>query len=417
MENWTGVCTQVFEKAPDEHEEIRFERKEVQFKTVFSQGRFKLAQDPKDEDAMETLKTIRDDLAKQKLAKRKPKKQSAFPEENQIERKASYRETMNRKRARILEYFDSSDKVNLTKIARACGACYETVKKLYLHYSEVGEPPQYQYPNLHTKEQQDQLDRSIEGIEAGFATVTDLKRLNPAYSRKKILARLHSTGLRWRKVPRFLKKPPRNKTDSKNVCSIVRLLAAAFYHDDVEVLYVDEMKLPLNQTAGSHWTMRDEPDRTLYGARPIQSTLTAIALCSRTAFVSVVLLQTEVRTMDFVDFLQTSIGRLPNNKQYIILADNATWHKGHQMKKTGVLRFLRFNEPRQFRLNLIENAFSYVRSAYRKRPQQDTIEDEARTILQIFFDPVCSSKFEGFYRNHVRQLILMHEKHAALIEA
>ena len=397
-------------------EKIIFERREVTFKKELSQGRYRLAQEPKDEEVLNTLKAIRDEQLKEKLSKRRPKKQPTMTDSQEVSEKMTYRDLMNRKRNKILEHIEGSQKVNFRKIARLCGVSYETVKNIYNHYSIIGVPGTYEYQNQHSKEEEDRLDNSIQGIEGGFSTVTDVKRMNPSFSRKKILKRLHDRGLRWRKVPRFLKNPPKNKTCSRNIIDIIKLLASAFFHHDVEVLYVDEMKLPLNQTASSHWTFKDRQDTTLYGNRPIDCTLTAIALCSRKEFVSVMLVETEVRTNDFIFFLQTAIERLGNDKQYLIVADNATWHKGKNMTKTGVLRMIRFNEPRQFRLNLIENAFSYVRSAYRKRQQQDSVESEARAILNIFFDPLCSSKFSGFYRNHVRQLLLMYDKHRPLCD-
>ena len=416
MESNTGSCTVVYDRAPKEEEVIRFERKEVVFKKTFSQGRLKLAQEPKEEDVLETLERIKDEQTREKLSKRRPKKEEMIQEDGQIRKSNTYRDNVNLKRNKMLEFIEGSEKVNFTKIAKLCGVSYETVKKFYTHYTTIGVPENYEYVNIHTKEEEDQLDKSIDGIQHGFSTVTDLKRLNPSYSRKKILSRLHQRGMRWKKVPRFLKNPPKNKINSRNIIDIIKLLTSAFYHEDVEVLYVDEMKFPLNQTASSHWIMKGQEDTTLYGNRPLDSTLTAIALCSRSEFVSVMIVETEVRTNDFIYFLQTSIERLTNDKQYLIIADNATWHKGRNMTKTGVLRMIRFNEARQFRLNLIENAFSYVRSIYRKRQQQNSVESEARTIIEIFFDPVCKLRFSGFYRNHIRQLILMYNKHRPLID-
>ena len=416
MESNTGSCTLVYHEALKGEEDIKFERKEVVFKKAFSQGRFKLAKEPNEEDVLETLERIRDEQAKDKLSKRRPKKEENRTEDRQIGQSNTFQDIVNFKRKRMLEFIEGSEKVNFTKISRLCGVAYESVKKFYTHYTTIGVPKKYEYANKHTKEEEDELNKSIDGIQDGFSTVTDLKRLNPSFSRKKILSRLHQRGMRWRKVPRFLKNPPKTQINSRNIIEIIKLLTGAFYHEDVEVLYVDEMKFPLNQTSSSHWTLKDKEDTTLYGNRPLNTTLTAIALCSRSEFVSVMLVETEVRTNDFIYFLQTSIERLANNKQYLIIADNATWHKGKNMSKTGVLRMIRFNEPRQFRLNLIENAFSYIRSVYRKRPQQNSIESEARTIIGIFFDPVCKLRFSGFYRNHVRQLIIMYKKHRILID-
>ena len=74
-------------------------------------------------------------------------------------------------------------------------------------------------------------------------------------------------------------------------------------------------------------------------------------------------------------------------------------------------KFFFFNEPRMFQLNIIENAFSFVRDAFRKRPQVDTMEEEAREIVRIFFDEENQKRFRGVLRNHLRQLIKYHERH------
>ena len=80
MDSSTGSCTLVCHQAPNIEEEIRFERREVTFKKEFSQGRFKLAQEPKDEDVLSTLEAIRNEQVKEKMSKRRPKKQLMMPD-------------------------------------------------------------------------------------------------------------------------------------------------------------------------------------------------------------------------------------------------------------------------------------------------------------------------------------------------
>ena len=57
-----------------------------------------------------------------------------------------------------------------------------------------------------------------------------------------------------------------------------------------------------------------------------------------------------------------------------------------------------------FQLNMIENAFSQVRHAFRCRPVVDSIEDEAKLLLDMFFDEKNDVRFKGYYRNHLRNL-------------
>ena len=171
------------------------------------------------------------------------------------------------------------------------------------------------------------------------------------------------------------------------------------------------MKLPLFQTPTWHWKRTGSDSQARYGIRPLSQTITAIAMCSIHRFESVQLFTTEVNTIDFTYFLERSIEMLPANKRYIVLLDNATWHQGRFIQKSKTCKYLLFNEPRQFRLNLIENAFSYVRSHYRRRIVTDNMIEETKSIISIFFSEDCSRKFAGFFRNHIRQLKIMFDKH------
>jgi hypothetical protein len=68
-------------------------------------------------------------------------------------------------------------------------------------------------------------------------------------------------------------------------------------------------------------------------------------------------------------------------------------------------KFLYFNEPRMFQLNIIENAFSFIRSGFRRRPFVETMEEEAIQIINLFFEEKNALRFTGLVRNHLRQLI------------
>ena len=67
---------------------------------------------------------------------------------------------------------------------------------------------------------------------------------------------------------------------------------------------------------------------------------------------------------------------------------------------------LYFNVKEMYQLNLIENAFSLVRSAFRKRDQVDTaaVEKEAKLILHNFLDLSNDGCIERIFRNHLRNL-------------
>jgi hypothetical protein len=72
--------------------------------------------------------------------------------------------------------------------------------------------------------------------------------------------------------------------------------------------------------------------------------------------------------------------------------------------KTEASKFIFINVSMMFQLNLIENAFSFMRAAFRKRPHFDTVEEEITHLARLFFDPGNEKRFRGVYRNHLRTL-------------
>ena len=97
-------------------------------------------------------------------------------------------------------------------------------------------------------------------------------------------------------------------------------------------------------------------------------TLTVIAVCSTKGFIAAQVYTEEVTGAGFVYFLTELANKLNPKKKYLILTDNATWHTAHIVKRSPVFKMLLFNVQRCYMLNLIESAFSFVRSEFRKRP-------------------------------------------------
>jgi DDE superfamily endonuclease len=187
---------------------------------------------------------------------------------------------------------------------------------------------------------------------------------------------------------------------------IIRAITCALQDPGAEVFYVDEMKFPLNQTPTNHWSDRNLPDQLAWGERVSKMILTAIAICSIRRFEAVQLYKTETTSWSFKYFIESFISALPPKKRYLIVLDNATWHKGKEMADVKVQKFFLYNEPQQYQLNMIENCFSYVRPLFRKRPLVHTIEEEAKQILNMFFDRDIERKFVAFFRNHIRSLLI-----------
>ena len=289
------------------------------------------------------------------------------------------------------------------------------VKKVLDELKLAREISQYEYNNLHTPEEEEALVNTIEGVQDNFLTVAEIKRRHPSFSRKKILSFLHRKGYRYRMIPKKRLKPNQNKPNSTRICRIISHIAQAVTDPNTIMLYCDEMKFPLYQTADKKWAHKDTlpEDLPVYNRRyeDTKQQLTAIALCSLEKFEAVQIFKGEVTGPDFLYFLNQTISRMDPRKNYSILVDNASWHKAEIISKAKASDFLFFNEARQFQLNIIENAFSFVRHAFRIREHLFTMEEEANTIARIFFDKQNVNRFKGLFRNHLRMLLEQLKKH------
>ena len=328
--------------------------------------------------------------------------------------KPTRKDSVNRKRHLIRQVILNQTYTNVAQIARYTRSDRETVKRVMSDLQTQGEVAHYEYNNVKSQEQVEELQCTLSQVPDTFLTVSTIKRRHPDFSRKKILDALHANGFRYRLLPKERKNEVKRSINSTRVCNFISHVAQAIVDPETTVLYVDEMKFPLYQTAERRWMYTTtEPGQALvYNRRPVDDvSLTAIAMCSLEGFVAVQIYKHEVTGQDFLYFLNESIAQLPTNRHYTIVADNATWHHAKIVTSTKASSFLMFNEPKLFQLNVIENAFSAVRHAFRARPTVETLEEEAKNIVDIFFDEDNEDRFEGYFRQHVRNLLEFFQKH------
>jgi hypothetical protein len=323
----------------------------------------------------------------------------------------SRKDKVNMKREFIRRVLAHQSNLNLREVARYTKCCWSTVKSVRNETLVHGELTPYEYNFLKTQQEMIQLDETIDAVLDTGMGVTEIKRVNPTFSKKKILDHMHQRGLKYTPLPRERKVPKFQPPSSTRVCRVISHLCQALASQDTEILYCDEMKFPLCQTSTHAWTSLPQEEREVYNRRPDERLLTAIAMCSTKGFVAVQVYSKEVSATEFLYFINKAIASLPVGRSYSCLLDNAGWHLANLVASSEASKFFFFNEPRMFQLNIIENAFSFVRDAFRKRPVVETMEEEAREILRIFFAEENKKRFKGLLRNHLRQLIKYHEKH------
>ena len=316
---------------------------------------------------------------------------------------------INIKRQTVQYCLETHPEWSAYQVAKQTKSSLEMVQTVRYKLS-AGTPLEYTYNNLKSEKDLSQLRMTVQTAGEDFRSVADIKSMHPTFSRTFILKELHEVGMKWKELPKVKKPSKHPPPNSTKVRAFISHVTQGHNDPDTEVLFCDEFKLPLQQTPTSAWTKPEGLEEGIvYNHRPdaVATMLTACAICSKEGFLAVQVFKDEVNGAGFSYFIDQVLSQLFTDKKYLLVADNASWHKSALVQKTPGYRFLFFNEPRFFMLNLIENAFSFIRFMFRSRPRHllGNIEDEARHAVGLFFHPQNSKRFKGIYRNHLRQLI------------
>ena len=429
----TKECTEVYFDSPSPQDILSFEKRRGPLANRFSQKVFKSQDRFETDKVMEVIQHLKTNYAKScpattLLSELRHGNREMDQEDTESLGSASRtqpwpatdwaalskKDKVNRKRELVKACILKQAVPNLRAAARFANAHVSVAKRVFDELNLFGDITSYQYNNVKSQEETTALEEDISRIEDGFMTVADLKRRHPSFSRKAILKHLHAQGYRYRLLPKNMRNPEQRIINSTSVCRLISHMTQAITDPNTTILYIDEMKFPLYQTSERRWQHPDSAlqDSIIYNRRTAHDrSLTAIALCSLEKFEAVQIFEREINGDDFLYFLNAAIAHLPAGRHYTIIADNATWHNSEAVRRSKASDYLYFNEPRMFQLNIIENAFSFVRCGFRKRPIVVTVEEEAKNILRIFFDPVNKKRFRGLVRNHLRQLEKFLTKH------
>ena len=321
--------------------------------------------------------------------------------------------TVNRKREFIASTINQRPTASIAEICRITKTSYQTVKKVKDDLQYQDNPSIFKYNNLKPVYQLEQLHQLTQEVQGTYCTVSDIKRQLPTFSKKLIARHLRRTGLRWRQLIKRRKNPKEERHPARQVTELVSHLVQAMNSPGTTVLYVDEAHFPLVQTATHHWTAPDHCEDLVYNRRAVEEVkLSAIALCSLEGFVAVQIYRKDITIEDFLYFLQTAMERVVPGQRVTVLADNASWHTSQVITSSKAGKHLFFNVKGLFQGNAIENAFSFIRAEFRKRPVVQTIQEEAKLLVEIFFQAENKRRFEGIHRNHLRSLMKLLLKHS-----
>ena len=358
---------------------------------------------------------LRDKL--KELAKVKDQEMIEEKETKDQRQKLSWKEEVNKRRRLVAAFLQQQATRNISEACRFTGCSYQLVKRVSDDLDFTGFVTEFDYPNQKTRKQQAELTESISSVNGSYSTISDLKRRHPDFSKRLIARQLKATGHRWLLMRKNMKTVKKERYNDKEVLAVVQHLAQSLSNNQVDTFYLDEVHFPLAQTSDHHWTLKDYEGHDLYYNRrqACDEKLSAIAMCSTSGFVAIQIFKKEICGEDFLFFIQEAFKKVPHKTKISVLADNASWHKAECVSQSKAFKALHFNAPGLFQANLIENAFSFIRSEFRKRPLVDTVEEEAALLLQIFFDDYNTKRFEGIARNHIRSLQALLYKHYSAI--
>lgn len=398
---FTRNCTECYTTALPLFENPTFEIRRVDEVRNFDQRLFKSQDRFNHEQIKDAL-----DVLQARAAEEKSKNGMSLEE---LPKKVtlSWKDKVNYKRQLVEKVINNQTYSSIAKIAKYTGTSRELVKRIKreLVYQDRATP--YEYNNIKSIEEQENLQRTIDEVRDNYETVTMIKRKHPSFSRKKILKALHTSGYKYKLLPKDQKNPDKRHYSCCRVERLISHITQSLCDNSTKILYIDEMKFPLYQTTVKQWVHANvaREDQVFYNRRPVQDgIITAIALCSVEKFEAVQLFSGEVCAQDFLYFLNKAIASFPTPCRISVIADNAGWHHSNLISKSVAGQYLFFNEPKLYELNIIENAFSYVRNAFRCRPTVNTLEEEAKYILDAFFDSDNPKRFKGFFRRHLSNL-------------
>ena len=391
----TGLCTRVIDPRYWNDEDLVLSEKEFTKKSCKDHSGYELEEDIESEELLRIIEYLENDFDC------KYGKTGSFMKPKKIE--SSRKSKVNEKRKLIERYLMVFPQYSIKKISGLASCAINTVRSVRDEISIRGQLKEYDYNHLHSEQELNQLDQSIDNPRNIYFSTTDIKRMNPKFSKKAISRRLKKKGYKWMKMPKRKAKQKFSDPDPDEIYRVICNVLNGLFIEDNEVLFMDEFKLPLNQTPEGRWVLLDE-DEHLYNDRPNVKKFNVIVLCSIRNYEAFQIYTSEITAKDFLYFMQESLSRLPTGKNYRVLLDNAGWHLANLLQDCDIQRFLLFNVPYVFQLNLIENSFSSLRNGFRRRPNVDRDNEEIYSIAELFRPEKHEVQFRGYYKNYLRTL-------------
>ena len=361
-------------------------------------------------------------VKKKKLKKRKPQNQKPYTLIQNYENSASafFTEILETKFSKRVDRISTAIKMGETKISKLASTarCSVTFARKVVEYLN-------QYERLPTDDRQIRKDDYRQQVKEGWATIDNVFATCPDLNRT--INQKSKSGMSLTTTRRYFKKlgyytsnnvktiqtirneKKRNLENHSNEdkMNFISSLVQNWVDQDITIFCMDQWKAPITQLTNKRWKLRKFKEIETPTRSGDNTIVTSNIICTDQGYCSMCMTMKEWTSKDTIYFLNETLKFYIDKKglkQFLIIADNASWQKNKIISDTWFNKHILYIPPRCPQLNHIETTFSRARFYWKKRKIVNSIEEEVEQIVQIFKSGNTEKFFNGYSRNYIRTL-------------
>jgi len=289
------------------------------------------------------------------------------------------------------------------EIALRTGVSVTTVQRVRTQLRILGDKQKAFHQSRHNQDELRRLDVSITSEKHKYFSSASHKRLLPQFSRHFICRRFKLLGFCYRKI-KHTRSKQKSWTSLQNLAliGIVKELMVATMQEG-NLIFVDQIKLVLRQTPSHIWRRQNQEEE--YDGRPDKLIIISNIACNFRGYYAVQFLLDEMKAEDFLFFGTQLIKSFNPDTPVALFLDNAAWQKNNKVRACYINEYLHYNLPGVPMNNFIEGTFSGTRSDWRRRCNNESLNDELRSVIGILKAEVQKDRFVGYSRNWRKWLV------------
>lgn len=304
-------------------------------------------------------------------------------------------------RQRVMQYSNTKESQNAHQLSKVAKTSHTLARKAIFNALLQQDMPEFTYNTYHPQEDIDRLDDSIRSEATTYYSSADFKRRFPTMSKKFIRKRLKSNGRKYVKPDQRPRLPRLEYSDQ--LLTVVGTSLTAYQEPLNTLMWFDISEFSMRRVQPRLWRFNNgRPPLRRQVRRP--SVLYLLAICNREGFVAFQILLRPPDQYRIAVFLTHVLQNANIVNSAVILLDNAQPNIA-QRNQQQIARHLLYNVPQQPQFNLIEMAFSKLKSLWHQRPVAATAAREYRYLVSCVRSPERNRDFPGFRREYLRNII------------